>query len=324
MYSAAIENLHIELTNRCNAGCPSCARTGNFPGFVSKTVFSSGLHDLSLDDIKSICEQLPKVKKINLCGNFGDPAVAPEFKEIVQYLNSKNIRTIISTNGAPRNTEYWKKIALKNVRVSFCIDGDENTNHLYRIGTNYHKIINNAKAFIKAGGYARWVFIPFEHNEHVIEKCRKISKDLGFKEFNIRKSYRVTNLNPKSKVKINLPKNKKYINAVATSNKKHKCISCQVSINNEMYVSCNGDIYPCCWWGGYFWNQKFLKEKNNYNYLVNFENNFKKKSIKDILNSYIEKTDVYELIWEHKKFNVCNKHCGTAFLKDQWIEDKYA
>ena len=164
MYSTDIENLHIELTNRCNAGCPSCARTGNFPGFLSETIFNSGLHDLSLDDIKSICKQLPKVKKVDLCGNYGDPAVAPEFKEIVHYLSSKNIRSIISTNGAPRKPEYWEELALKNVRIDFHIDGDENTNHLYRIGTNYHKIIDNAKAFIKAGGYARWAFIPFEHN----------------------------------------------------------------------------------------------------------------------------------------------------------------
>ena len=324
MYSTDIKNLHIELTNRCNAGCPSCARTGNFPGFLSETIFNSGLHDLSLDDIKSICEQLPKVKKVDLCGNYGDPAVAPEFKEIVHQLSSKNISSIISTNGAPRKPEYWEELALKNVRIAFHIDGDENTNHLYRIGTNYHKIIDNAKAFIKAGGYARWVFIPFEHNEHVIEKCKKLSKDLGFKEFNIKKSYRVTNLSPKSEVKINLPKNKKYINVVATDNLKEKCIDCKVSNDNEIYISCNGDIYPCCWWGGYFWDKKFSKEKNKkFSYLVDFENNFKKKSIKDILNSYINKTDIYELVWEYKKFSVCNKHCGTGYLKDRYVENKY-
>ena len=242
----------------------------------------------------------------------------------MHYLNSKNIWSIISTNGAPRKPEYWEELALKNVRIAFHIDGDENTNHLYRIGTNYHKIIDNAKAFIKAGGYARWAFIPFEHNEHVIEKCKKLSKDLGFKEFNIKKTYRVTNLSPKSKVKINLPKNKKYINVVATDNLKEKCIDCKVSNNNEIYISCNGDIYPCCWWAGYFWDRKFLKEKNEkFNYLVDFENNFKKKSIKYILNSYINKTDIYELVWEYKKFSVCNKHCGTGYLKDRYVENKY-
>ena len=324
MYSSDIKNLHIELTNRCNAGCPSCARTGNFPGFLSETIFNSGMHDLSLDDIKSICEQLPKVKKVDLCGNYGDPAVAPEFKEIVHYLSSKNIKSIISTNGAPRKPEYWEELALKNVRIAFHIDGDENTNHLYRIGTNYHKIIDNAKAFIKAGGYARWVFIPFEHNEHVIEKCKKLSKDLGFKEFNIKKSYRATNLSSRAEVKINLPKNKKYLNVIATDNLKEKCIDCKVSNNNEIYISCNGDIYPCCWWGGYFWDKKFSKEKNEkFNYLVDFENNFKKKSVKDILNSYINKTDIYELVWEYKKFSVCNKHCGTGYLKDRYVENRY-
>jgi MoaA/NifB/PqqE/SkfB family radical SAM enzyme len=322
MYYSDIENLHVELTNRCNAGCPSCVRTGDFPGFVSETIFNSGIHDLSLNDMKNICEQLPKLKWIHMCGNLGDPAVSPEFKEIVHYLNSKNIYCTISTNGAPRKPEYWKEIALKGVSVSFHIDGDEDTNHLYRIGTNYYKIIDNAKAFIKAGGHARWVFIPFKHNEHVIEKCKNLAKHLGFKEFNVKKSYRVTNLSPKAKIKIELPKNENLINFGATNNKGDKCISCKVSNNNEIYFSCNGEIYPCCWWAGYFWSKKFSNKENKFSYLLDFENNFKKRDIKDIVNDYIKKTDVYKLVWDLKKFSVCNKKCGNDKHKDRYVESR--
>ena len=35
----------------------------------------------------------------------------------------------------------------------------------YRISTN-DKIIKNAKAFIDAGGFAKWHMLVFEHNEH--------------------------------------------------------------------------------------------------------------------------------------------------------------
>ena len=58
------------------------------------------------------------------------------------------------------------KIAKAKVKVTFGIDGLQDTNHLYRISTNFDKIIKNAKAFIDAGGFAKWHMLVFEHNEH--------------------------------------------------------------------------------------------------------------------------------------------------------------
>ena len=39
-----IDRLHIELTNKCNAGCPLCPRTGTFAGGVSDHMFNAGMH----------------------------------------------------------------------------------------------------------------------------------------------------------------------------------------------------------------------------------------------------------------------------------------
>ena len=63
------------------------------------------------------------------------------------------------------------------------IDGLEDTHSYYRQGTNWKKIINNAKSFISSGGRAVWQFIPFAHNEHQIKSCIRLSQQLGFKEF---------------------------------------------------------------------------------------------------------------------------------------------
>ena len=75
---------------------------------------------------------------------------------------------------------YIKQIGGKNLasimrkpdKVIFAIDGLEDTNHLYRVNTNFNKIMENAKAFINAGGIARWDFIAFAHNEHQIEEAK--------------------------------------------------------------------------------------------------------------------------------------------------------
>ena len=78
------------------------------------------------------------------------------------------------------------------LRVVWGIDGLEDTNHIYRVGAKWEKIINNAKAFIDAGGIASWQFIEFEHNKHQIEEAKQLAKELGFKEFRLVSSTRPT------------------------------------------------------------------------------------------------------------------------------------
>ena len=54
--------------------------------------------------------------------------------------------------------------------------------HLYRRNTSYKKVIDNAKAFIQAGGEAHWQFIVFRHNEHQLKEAKKLSEEMGFKK----------------------------------------------------------------------------------------------------------------------------------------------
>ncbi len=323
MYNSPITKMHIELTNRCNAGCPSCKRTGEFKGYVADHIFNSGWYDLLLDDMKHIHSNIPTLERVNLCGNFGDPAVAPEFKQIVKYFNENDITVIISTNGAPRTPKYWAELAHPKTIVQWHIDGDEDTNHLYRVGTNFQKIMNNAKAYIEAGGIANWTFIPFAHNEHVIDKCRKLSENMGFNKFKVKKAYNASNNNSRSQL-VELPKNKKYLNSVVRE-KKEKIVSCKVQKENEIYFACDGDVFPCCWTGSYFWFEKYKSKKywNQESYwsnkLVNFDNNFKTNNIKNIINSFTKKKDIWEFTWDCKGFSICNKNCGTDKIKDRYL-----
>jgi hypothetical protein len=42
----------------------------------------------------------------------------------------------------------------------------EDTNHLYRENVEWKKIMENARAFISAGGTAHWDMLIFDHNKH--------------------------------------------------------------------------------------------------------------------------------------------------------------
>ena len=67
----------------------------------------------------------------------------------------------------------------------------EDTHSMYRIGTDYNKIIQNATAFINAGGTAEWCFIKFKHNEHQVEEARSIAEQMGFSLFVEKNSFKL-------------------------------------------------------------------------------------------------------------------------------------
>lgn len=188
-----IRTVHLEITDKCNAACPMCAR--NINGGEDNPYLPNT--ELSLTDIQKIFKPLfiEQLERIYLCGNYGDPIAAKDTLEIFQYFRQCNPKLNLSmhTNGSAKKADWWKRLAdiigTKGY-VVFGIDGLEDTNHLYRQNTIWSKIIENAKSFIDAGGRARWDYIVFGHNEHQVEEAESLAKDLGFEKFQIKKSAR--------------------------------------------------------------------------------------------------------------------------------------
>lgn len=194
--------LHLELTSRCNALCPMCGRTTGMDGAVEGgEVILKKRDDVELLDTdpqllaNMIEEMKPFVPNhVFINGNFGDPIMYPHLLEVVKMYKDAGVPQVtLSTNGSVHKTDWWEKLAgimRKPDKVIFAIDGLEDTNHLYRVNTNFNKIMENAKAFINAGGIARWDFIAFAHNEHQIEEAKALAEQMGFVKFRYKKSNR--------------------------------------------------------------------------------------------------------------------------------------
>ena len=68
MFNKSVRNIEFELTNRCNAGCPLCSRTGTNKGGLSDPVSNSGWKDV----LSKISEAHPKS---NLAQQYGKTSV---------------------------------------------------------------------------------------------------------------------------------------------------------------------------------------------------------------------------------------------------------
>lgn len=196
-----LDQLHIELTNACNAACPMCVRFHN-----SSTLTRPDLtiQQITLEKFKEWLppEIIKKCKLILFCGVHGDPCIAKDFLEICQYISevSNTTRVQFNSNGGMRTPEWWAKVGKlfadnKNRGWSavFSIDGLADTNHIYRRHVVWEKLESNVKAYTKFNNSSEWDFLVFEHNEHQIEKARKKSKKWGVTFFNPKKALGVDN-----------------------------------------------------------------------------------------------------------------------------------
>jgi hypothetical protein len=222
------------------------------------------LSDLTLSDIQTAFDQeaLNNLKAIKWCGNLGDPILCDDLIPMHEWFIEQvpNIQFWTHTNGGIQTTEWWTKLGEiysknKDSVVMFHIDGLEDTNHIYREGVKYHKVIENAKAFIKAGGKAYWVYIPFGHNEHQIEDAEEISKSLGFDKF-------IVKLTSRYAAKVFFYKDRKGVNKKLyppTDSTFHWTderedegpIICSAKLKEEIFLDSWGNITPCCWTGSY-------------------------------------------------------------------------
>ena len=183
-----IKWLHVEPSTRCNAWCSACSRNQSGFGLTNFVI-----EDLKVERLKEVIDQMPDLETVQFCGNLGDPCASKIIDQQLKIIKDKNLYLQLHTNGSLRTSEWWGELAKtfrEKIEVWFAIDGMEDTHSIYRQGTNWQKIIDNASAFIKAGGRAVWQFIPFAHNEHQIKDCIRLATQLGFYRFEFVKNAR--------------------------------------------------------------------------------------------------------------------------------------
>ena len=268
-----IKKIEWEISTHCNARCPQCPRND----YGGATVPSLPLINVSLETAKTILpiEFIQQLEEVYFCGTYGDPCMNKDFTRICQWLKEVNPKLVLAahTNGSLQNKTFWKEAAKYVDGIGFGIDGLEDTNHLYRVDTNWQKIIANVKTYVDNGGTAIWDFIIFRHNEHQVDEARQLSSTLGFKEFRVKYTARFFNKkhefimqwpvkNRKGLIEryLELPTNVNYQNMIYVDQKKvveehgsikqylsNTNVECYSQKTNHLYISADGYVFPCGW-----------------------------------------------------------------------------
>ena len=277
--------IEFEISSLCNALCSNCQRTMMdnknkyyYKGNITITQMYDWFGDVNLKDAK-----------IKLCGVLGDPIINPDCVEICSFLLlEKNVKSIeISTNGGTRSKNFWLDLAelSKNsdgrLFVHWSIDGV--TKNDYRENVSLEKVWQNFYTFYNAGGKCIWQYIHFDYNEDEIELAKEIAKKLDI-ELKIRVSWRNTGENNKFKSSEALKIDKNIYDVVEkkarTGDYDKANIICRHQIENEIFVTSEGKVWPCC-----HLHDEQVSGKTDIETKINIKNSLKTTNFYDIITS---------------------------------------
>ena len=297
-------SFHIEPTSKCTLECPLCDRTWFYETFKRRN-----LHEINVDNIVKF---VGANSKVGLCGNNGDPIYHSNFLELIQKFKDNNCSLHIHTNGSAKTKAWWNKLKAmltKDDRITFAIDGLEDTNHLYRKNAKWNSIMTAIDTLKDRPFKMTWQFIPFKHNQHQILEAGNLSKALGFDEFKLLQSDRwlgKKDLMPDREYVDNYYKTQQevLINPEFSVDMQPKCLKNNLP-SESLYVDAEGDFYPCCWIGTY-----------RYRYKSVFSPKQKQFNIRDnTLNQILENNSIKEFFASTKQFTsaheCCKIQCGV-------------
>jgi len=234
-----IKVLHLEPTDVCQAACALCARE------IDKNFRKDRQHHLDMSQILRVFdkEKIQQLDKMFMCGNYGDPAAGKNTLDIFREFRRINPDIVLgmNTNGAIQTTFWWYELAkiLNQPRdyVVYSIDGLESTNATYRRNVVWNKLMINARAFIEAGGSAHWDMLVYRHNQHEVDECEQLARNLGFSWFRTKVSKRGFTES------LQFPSGWQPITVDAS------IIECRALKEQSVYIDAQGNVSPCCWLG---------------------------------------------------------------------------
>ena len=246
-----IKVLHLEPTDVCQAACPMCLRE------LDPKFNKAQQHHLTVLHIQKHYSEdfIKNLNKMFMCGIYGDPAAGKYTLDLYRYFRKTNPGIVLgmNSNGGLQNTLWWHELGrIMNQSedyVVFSIDGNQDTNSVYRVNVNWDRVKSNVEAFISAAGRAHWEMLVYRDNQHQVDECEQLARDMGFSWFRAkvsRRSFTETLQQPTGWQPVTVSSGS---------------INCHALNEQSEYMDAQGRIAPCCWLGGT--QDKFIDNFDN-------------------------------------------------------------
>jgi organic radical activating enzyme len=177
--------LTIDVSNKCNLGCPFCPTGRREEGRPRGNI--------SLESFASIVDELaPYAFSLDLF-DWGEPFFNPQLPELIAYANRKGLVTTISSNLSFRLTDEQIAAVIRSglTYLTASVDGaDQRSYEIYRRGGKFDLVVQNLRTFVRLkhelGSETpriTWQYLVFAPNEDRVEEARQLAQAIGLDGF---------------------------------------------------------------------------------------------------------------------------------------------
>jgi len=240
----AVKAINIEVSSKCNAGCPFCSRRQKVRPYAGQLI--------TLADFKLLpADLIQRLRRLTFGGNFGDLCCNPDVLEIAAYIRRLNPDIILEgdTNGSYGDPAWWQALgaSFHKGAMVFALDGLADTHRRHRRGTDFHKIIENMRAFVSGGGSAQWQFIVFRHNEHQLQAAEELARSIGCRRFYALASRDFSpDLAPPEMIDFRI-KREVFTDYRQGLEGCDRQALCRPLVDGTIYIAADGSVHPCCY-----------------------------------------------------------------------------
>ena len=260
-----ITGFHIEPTNICTLKCSGCARTR----FIDQWPQHWKNHSLDIENLLQFLDIDLTNKKLVLCGNYGDPIYHPDFINFVKKLKTRGANISIITNGSYKKQEWWEELVSNLTltdRITFSVDGTpENFTH-YRVNADWESIKIGMDIVANSQCNSTWKYIPFSFNQYDIDQVKKLSQEIGIKNFQVDFSDRFDEKTQNLFPDISLVGAQYAAQVEWKSNRSKLKVNPKCSSGKEHFITADGYYSPCCYLADhrFYYKTPFGKNKKQY------------------------------------------------------------
>ncbi len=287
------KHVMLALTYDCQCNCAHCGVALN----------KKNIKELNTFEVFKLVDQLYEMNIRKLCLTGGEPLLRNDLINIIEYANERNIRVELDTNGDLLTDEMIKSLknaGLKIIKISLDSPIPSFHDELRNINGLFEKVVASIKKCTEADiecHISSCLNKEMINNEY-LQKMVDLAKSLQAKVrllFPVRTGRLINsetefNLEDKKKLRSFLEPGFAYLEADFFDNK-NNVFFCGSQVKKFIYITCYGDVQPCC-------------------YMPFSFGNIKNNSLKEILRK----------MWKHEIFNSITWDCP---MNDENFRKKY-